>query len=91
MKRLLTMFICFSVATSVSADMFAPSHSCLKPNSLYKFNNEGELESFKDKAKAYKQCINDFVEKQNYAIKKHQDAATAAIGDWNNYVNYELN
>lgn len=91
MKRLLTMVLCVCVITSVSADMFTPSYSCLKPSRLYKFNSEGELESFKNKAKAYKQCINDFIEKQNYAIKKHQDAAAKAIDDWNNYIKYELN
>lgn len=40
---------------------------------------------------SFKQCIEDFVEEQNDASRKHQSAAEEAIDEWNNYVNHELN
>jgi len=79
------------MANSASADTFTPSHACSKPYKPYKFNNEWELENFKNEVEQYKQCISDFAEEQNEAIRKHKNAAEEAIDEWNNYVNYELN
>ncbi len=93
MKTLAVMMAAFwmSVTTPVWADMFTPSHSCSKPYKPYEFNDQYELDRFWSDVESYKQCIEDFVEEQNHAARKHKDAAEEAIDEWNNYVNYELN
>lgn len=80
-----------ALSTTAFSDIFQPSHSCSKPYKPYQFNNQYEVDSFNDDVNSYKQCINDFVEEQNSAVRNHAEAAEQAIDDWNNYVNYELN
>lgn len=77
-------------ASPVHADMFTPSHSCSKPYKPYKFNSEWDIRQFQDDVEDYKQCISDFVEEQEDAVRKHQNAAQEAIDEWNSFVNYEL-
>ncbi len=74
-----------------SADMFTPSHYCSKPYKPYEFNDQYEIDNFMNEVEAYKQCLSDFVDEQNDAATKHQNAAEEAIDEWSNYVNYELN
>lgn len=76
---------------SADADMFTPSHSCTKPYKPYQFRDEWELRNFRDEVEDYKNCINDFVEEQNDAIRRHEDAAQEAIDEWNSFVRYEMN
>ena len=80
------------VATSGStqADMIAPSHYCSKPYKPYQFNSEIDIQNFQYAVQRYKDCINDFVEEQDRAIRNHQQAAQSAIEDWNSFVRYEL-
>lgn len=78
------------LAGSAQADMFTPSHSCSKPYKPYRFNSELEIQRFRDDVEDYKQCINDFVEEQEDAIRRHQEAAQDAIDEWNSFVSYEL-
>jgi hypothetical protein len=75
---------------SVWADMFTPSHSCSKPYKPYQFSSDWEVRQFQDEVEDYKRCINDFVEEQEDAVRKHQEAAQEAIDEWNSFVNYEL-
>lgn len=75
----------------VYADFFEPNHSCSKPYKPYQFNSQYEIDRFNEEVQRYKQCISDFVEKQNDAIRNHSNAADDAINDWNNFVNHELN
>ena len=89
--NLLLLACCLGVASSASADMFTPSHSCSKPYKPYEFNDQYELDNFKYEVQTYKQCIMDFVDEQKDASRVHQKAAEEAIDEWNNYVNYELN
>lgn len=78
------------IAIPVGADMFSPSHSCYKPNKPYQFDDERQLQRFNDDVEEYKRCIADFVDEQNDAVRKHQNAAEEAIDEWNNYARYEL-
>lgn len=91
MKRILIAALLFSVAPSVSADMFQPSHNCTKPFKPYQFNNQWEIDSFNDDVRRYRQCISDFIEEQELAVQVHQLAAEEAIDDWNIFVRLELN
>ncbi|GAB3317439.1 hypothetical protein [Haliea atlantica] len=80
-----------AIAFPVMADIFTPSHSCSKPYKPYQFNDQWELDNFNDEVQRYKRCITDFVDEQNEAAEQHQQAASDAIDEWNNFVNYELN
>lgn len=75
---------------AVLADIFTPSHSCRKPIRPIEFSSDWEVAMFKDDIERYKQCISDFVDEQNEAASRHQDAAEAAVDEWNRYVRYEL-
>ncbi|MGR5382331.1 hypothetical protein [Vibrio harveyi] len=91
-KSLVALSTLLSIfSTTALADMFQPSHSCSKPYKPYQFNSQYEVDSFNDDVRRYQQCINDFVEEQNDAVRNHAEAAEQAINDWNNFVNYELN
>lgn len=91
-KFILTvLMLCFIFgAQPISADMFTPSHYCSKPYKPYDFADEWAVQRFKDDVETYQSCIEDFVEEQRNAIKKHQKAAAEAIDEWNNFVDYEL-
>ena len=78
-------------ASTLSADMFTPSHGCSKPYKPYQFTAEWEIQNFRNQVSQYKNCIADFVDEQNEAAQAHQEAAEEAIAEWNNFVNYELN
>ena len=88
-KQSLLLTLLFTSAAS-QADMFTPSHSCRKPHKPYEFKHQYEIDSFKSDVERYRRCIQDFVEEQNEAAKRHADAAEEAIEEWNRYVNYEL-
>ena len=88
-KTLLAICLLFFTA-STQADIFSPSHSCRKPYKPYKFNNEWEVQNFKNGVEAYRRCIEDFVDEQSSAARKHQDAADGAIEEWNRFVRFEI-
>jgi len=78
-------------AAPVLADMlFAPSHVCSKPIKPYRFTSQWEVDSFNDDVRRYRTCIADFVEEQQEAIARHQEAAQDAIDEWNQFVRLEL-
>jgi hypothetical protein len=89
-RAVLVVLSLVPLASSTQADMFTPSHSCSKPYKPYKFNSEWEIRQFQDDVEDYKQCISDFVEEQDDAVRKHQNAVQEAIDEWNSFVNYEL-
>ena len=80
---------CFAVPVVAQAE-YVPTHDCTKPQKPYKFTSEWEVQSFKNDVEAYKRCIEDFVDEQNSAIKKHRAAASDAVDDWNSFVKYDL-
>jgi len=82
-------FLCIT-AMPIIADTFTPSNSCSQPRKPYQFDDDWEIERFKRDVESYQRCISDFVDEQNEAVRKHQDAAEEAIDEWNNFVNYEL-
>lgn len=78
-------------ASAILADMFTPSAYCSKPYKPYEFTSQYEIDSFNNDVDSYKYCIQNFVDEQNSAARKHEEAAQAAIREWNDFVNYELN
>ncbi len=90
--KILSLIGIFTIFTSfLNANSYVSGHSCYKPNKPYEFNSGYELDNFKQEVETYKQCISDFVDKQNNESKAHRKAAEEAIEEWENYVNYELN
>jgi hypothetical protein len=73
-----------------TADRFVSSHYCSKPYVPSSFSSSSERENLKYEVEQYKSCIEDYVDEQNDAIKKHREAAEDAIDEWNSFVNYEL-
>lgn len=83
-------FFSLIISIPLMADMFIPSPSCSKPYKPYEFNSQYEIDKFNDDVQRYKNCISDFVDEQNQAATKHQQAANDAIDEWNRFANYEL-
>ena len=91
-KKLILISLLILICTSsVLADMFSPSHYCSKPYKPYEFTEQWQVDSFNYDVERYSECIQDFVEEQNDAVRKHQEAANDAIDEWNSFVNFELN
>ena len=73
-------------AAPLAADLFEPSPPCSAP-SIPMFNpSDWEIQMFNRQVDEYKQCIEDFIDDQNMAVKKHQNAASSAIDEWNAFV-----
>ena len=79
----------FAAFTVVHAES-TPMHYCSKPVKPYKFTSEWEVQSFNNDVETYKRCIEDFVDEQESAVKKHRAAASDAIDEWNSFVKYDL-
>lgn len=80
---------CLALSAMAQAES-TPVHYCSKPYKPYKFTSEWEVSSFKRDVETYKRCIEDFVEEQNEAIRRHRSAANDAIGDWNRFLKFDL-
>lgn len=74
----------------ILADSFQPSYYCNKPYKPFQFRDQYEFNEYLRDVEGYKDCIHDFIEEQNEAIRNHSNAAEDAIRDWNNFVNFEL-
>ena len=72
----------------IAADMGSPSHSCSKPKPYdpVEFRSKSDLDMYNDSVDRYKRCIDEFVEEQNKAVKRHHEAALAAIEEYNSFV-----
>ena len=64
-----------AVGVPVHANWYTPSHDCDEP---YSRSDQYEVESFRE-------CIEEFVDEQNSAIRKHRRAANDAVDDWNSF------
>ena len=92
MKSRILAFIIFVLVSAVTqADTSSSSPSCSKPDKPSKFYSQLELDSFNNEVQRYQRCLYDFVDLQEEAIQKHQEAANVAIDEWNNFVRMELN
>lgn len=79
--------------------MFEPSPSCyepVKPFKPYTFNSQWEVNSYNNAIDMYRievnnfrNCLQNFIDEQNEAIKKHLNAIDAATNKWNNFVTYQ--
>lgn len=77
------------LAEPTVSDMFAPSHDCYAPSRPYE-PDEWEWRNFLSEAEQFRQCIEEFVEEQDDAIRRHRDAAEEAISEWESFEATEL-
>jgi len=64
------------------ADSLAPA-TCKKPVVSTKIRKADDDTDFQERSEAYRKCINDYVAVQSKLAQQHQDAANAAIADFN--------
>jgi hypothetical protein len=93
------VFFLVFIGTTLIADMFQPSPSCyepIKPFKPYSFNSQWEVDLYNDAIRMYgieinnfRNCIQNFIDEQNMAIKKHLDAIDEATKKWNNFIAYQ--
>jgi len=83
--RLIILGVFLASTSPLLADLYVSGHSCHKPIKPYKFNSRYELDNFNANVKRFKECIVEFIDKQNDAVKTHNEAAEKAIKDWNDY------
>jgi hypothetical protein len=62
-----------------------PEHSCRKPFKPYQFNDQYELDNYRDEVQAYIDCINEYVENAGNDIERIKESAESAIGEANGY------
>lgn len=86
--QLLIFSASIPIRTAGAADLFTPSSSCIKPTKPLHFTSEWAVDQFMRSVEAYKSCIAQFVDEHREAARKHQDAANAAIEEWNNFVDW---
>jgi hypothetical protein len=72
----------------VAADTGSPSHSCQKPKPYdpMEYRTKSDVDMYNDSVDRYKRCIEEFVEEQEKAVKRHHDAAIAATEEYNSFV-----
>ncbi|MBV7478220.1 hypothetical protein [Pseudomonas sp. PDM31] len=80
-------FVLFGILLSpfALADSYPPSHNCTKPDIPYEFEDQFERDQFESDVEEYKDCITDFVDEQQQAMRKHKSAADDAIEEWNSF------
>lgn len=79
------MIVVFMTASLSANSEYVSSHSCSEPYKPYQFTSQYVVDTYNDEVEEFKTCIEDFIEDQNDAIRKHQREAEDAIDDWNNF------
>jgi hypothetical protein len=90
MKRLIPIVFALAcapllaLAEDATVDSLAPA-GCKRPVVNTKIRKADDDTDFKERAETYKKCINDYVAVQSDLAQKHQNAANAAISDFNDF------
>jgi len=50
------------------------------------YRSKADLEMYNDSVDRYKRCIEEFVEDQEKAVKRHHEAAVAATEEYDSFV-----
>ena len=82
-------FLIFSLMglSSLSyADTYEPVAHCYEPNKPLIFSTKRYKEHYISDVADYKLCLKTFIEKQQQAAQKHQEAAQNALKTWNEFV-----
>ncbi len=68
-----------------SSDAAVPTAPCEPPDIPEAFSTQDEVDAFMTRVDAYKECIDAFVAEQEALMKAHQEAATRAVQQWNDF------
>ncbi len=71
-------------ATS-QAHFFSEAHQCKGPLRPLEFTTEQDKQQFEQKVENYRVCLQQFINKQNAAMTKHQTAGKKAADTWSEY------
>ncbi len=63
------------------ADMISPSHNCARPARPSQFATDAERAGYDRQVGAYRQCLSDFINKQEKEARLHSEAARNAAND----------
>lgn len=88
--RILAILLLIFVSLQAQSDTFTPLHYCSKPFKPFQFSSDLDVQIFLNQVNAYERCINNFVQEQEEAMRRHQEAAQNAIDEWNRFVRFEL-
>jgi hypothetical protein len=89
LKAICCSFLFLALLNSpIAADTGSPSHSCQKPKPYdpMEYRSKADVDMYNDSVDLYKRCIEEFVEEQEKAVKRHHDAAVAATEEYNSFV-----
>lgn len=67
------------------SDAAVPTAPCDPPDIPETFSTQEEVDAFMSRADDYKECIDAFVAEQEALLKAHQEAATRAVQQWNDF------
>ncbi|WP_421865408.1 hypothetical protein [Motiliproteus sp.] len=67
------------------AHFFAEAHDCEAPEKPLEFITELDRQQFEQQVEAYRNCLQNFVNKQNAAMEKHRSAGQRAADSWDRY------
>jgi hypothetical protein len=81
----LCLLCCTLISGLAQAHFFSETHSCKAPVKPQQFFSEQEQQQFEQAVEVYRVCLQGFIDKQNEAMKKHQNAAQQAADAWANY------
>lgn len=83
-----TLFL--TLANSAQAHFYVENPSCRAPKKPLQFVTDLDKQEFDNKVQAYRQCLEEFVNKQNSAMEKHKQSADKAAEIWRAYVEKTL-
>ena len=65
------------------ADAKPESHTCVEPTRPQDMRDEEAVAAFVEAANAYGGCLEDYIDEQRLAARRHSEAADEAIDTWN--------
>ncbi|MEM7412110.1 MAG: hypothetical protein AAF430_17920 [Myxococcota bacterium] len=77
---LATGAVCVELA---SADAEPAGHDCVEPERPADMRDREAVAAFVEAANAYGSCLEDYIDAERLAARRHTQAADAAIDTWN--------
>lgn len=89
--RFVSLFLMLALnGTAIGHDP-GPDHGCRLPDRPPDDQDDLRWNSYLAAVDAYRSCINEFAQANRQASRLHNEAANAAVSDWNVFVKDQLN
>lgn len=88
-RSIANLVTCAGLALGISAGAAqadAPKPDCAKPPELGVQPSYKDQEAFRTRLDAYRDCMNAFIDQHSKLAREHNDAAQAAVAEYNAYV-----